>query len=907
MSDRVTSTDLMRRALAIACAALDEPEAARRGWADAQCGEDDTLRAEVQALLAADEAPERLLHAALDAPEAEDPWPGRTVGRYRIIERIGSGGMGTVYRAEPESGVTRQPVALKLIKRGMDTEEILRRFIREREILARLDHPHIARLLDGGMTTDGRPWFAMELVTGAPLIDYCDRRRMPLAERIALFLQVCDAVAYAHRNLVVHRDLKPGNVLVSSEGQSKLLDFGIAKLVDADGEAVTRSQAAMMTPDYAAPEQYERGQITTQTDVYLLGVMLTELLTGRRPPWPVRLKADETGELPRLDAAFASRAAQLDPALQALAERRGLSVAALARALRRDLDRIARQAMRWEPERRYAGAGAMADDLRRYLRGEPVLAMEASYAYRAGKFLRRHRLLVSAGLALALALSLSTAIAWRDAERLQLAQSQILSALALVQEVFLGADPYLSKGNETRAADLLDAAHARLQAHADLPAALATQLWAQLGSAYVSLDKRTGAEAALRAAIAAGQRALACRGGDCVGPDAAHTRVAMAAAQARLAHYTLVLDGDQSALGELEAAIAALRALKPLGRAELSQALQFLADNEFNQSRYERLDAISREAVEVLGDDAEVRERIGALANRASVLRVINQPEAALATAEAAYQLAERTQPPQPPGTRLLAEQQYAGALTALSRASDALPILRAARERAASINGAGSPLWTGLTWELANAEDSVGHPAAAVAEFQRLLPHLDTMKEANVAAIHNALGSALLATGEAPAAVAELERAREAMCGAAPPSLPCVIVSLNQVDARLVAGETAAAAAQLQALQASAPSGRLALRWHWLQARLQWARGDLVGAQAALAAARDCLGTEAATPLDQARLAAIAAQIAESRGDRAGALQAWKSAEAAYAQVWADAPPVLQRVRARIAELSAP
>ena len=311
------STEMMRRALAIACAALDEPEAQRRSWAEQQCGNDATLRAEVVSLLAADETPERALERSLDAVETSDPWPGRLVGRYRIGARIGSGGMGTVYRAEPESGLPLQPVALKLIKRGMDTDEILRRFLREREILARLVHPNIARLLDGGMTVDGRPWFALELVDGAALLEYCDDKRLPVSGRVDLMLQICDAVAYAHQNLVVHRDLKPGNVLVTSDGQVKLLDFGIAKLIDADGEAATRSMVGIMTPDYAAPEQYERGLITTQTDVYLLGLLLAELLTGRRPAWPIRRDAEAGIEPARLEAADRPRLRADSPAIDA--------------------------------------------------------------------------------------------------------------------------------------------------------------------------------------------------------------------------------------------------------------------------------------------------------------------------------------------------------------------------------------------------------------------------------------------------------------------------------------------------------------------------------------------------------------------------------------------------------------
>ena len=369
------STEMMRRALAIACAALDEPETQRRRWAEEQCGNDATLRAEVVSLLAADETPERALERSLDEPEIHDAWPGRLVGRYRVGERIGSGGMGTVYRAQPESGMPCQPVALKLIKRGMDTDEILRRFLREREILARLVHPNIARLLDGGMTVDGRPWFALELVDGAPLLDYCDELRLAIAPRVDLMLQICDAVAYAHQNLVVHRDLKPSNVLVTRDGLIKLLDFGIAKLVDADGEAATRSVQAIMTPDYAAPEQYERGLITTQTDVYLLGLLLAELLTGKRPAWPVRAAAEAGVEPPRLDLPFSARGASQDSTLAELASHRGSTVGALARSLRGDLDRITRRAMAYQSERRYASVAELAADLRRYRRGEPVQAM----------------------------------------------------------------------------------------------------------------------------------------------------------------------------------------------------------------------------------------------------------------------------------------------------------------------------------------------------------------------------------------------------------------------------------------------------------------------------------------------------------------------------------------------------
>src|SRR5690606_15593938 len=208
-----------------------------------------------------------------------DPDEDRRIGPYRLVQRIGEGGMGTVYRAARADGQFEHEVALKLIHRNADTAERQRRFLTERQILARLHHPHIARLYDGGVTDEGAPYFAMEYVEGQPIDAYCDTQRLPVEARLDLFTQVCDAVQYAHRNLVVHRDLKPGNILVTQHGRVKLLDFGIAKLLDDDADFTTQT-AMPMTPAYASPEQMGGGTITTASDVYQLGVVLYELLTG---------------------------------------------------------------------------------------------------------------------------------------------------------------------------------------------------------------------------------------------------------------------------------------------------------------------------------------------------------------------------------------------------------------------------------------------------------------------------------------------------------------------------------------------------------------------------------------------------------------------------------------------------
>ncbi|GAB4329013.1 MAG: hypothetical protein Kow0074_25290 [Candidatus Zixiibacteriota bacterium] len=403
-------TDRWKRVQELFDAAVDLSPAEREALLAQECRGDDELRAEVESLLAADAGAGGLLDGhAVDVidVEAAPSREGSAIGPYRLVKEIGAGGMGTVYLAERADGQFRQKVALKVIRRGMDTEQILQRFAGERQILARLQHPNIARLFDGGMTDDGVPYFTMEYIDGEPIDQYCDRRRLTIDERLRLFLTVCDAVDYAHRNLVVHRDLKPGNMLVTDDGTLKLLDFGIAKVIGPIEDAtqlksITRTGARVMTPGYASPEQIRGDAVTTSTDVYSLGVVLYKLLTGLRP---YAMTGDNPLEAERAvlmtdpnrpsTAVIAlpefTGADDTEVSASRLAEARHTTPERLRRRLSGDLDNICLMALRKEPDRRYASAGHLRDEIRRHLEGLPVEARPDTIGYRVSKFARRYR------------------------------------------------------------------------------------------------------------------------------------------------------------------------------------------------------------------------------------------------------------------------------------------------------------------------------------------------------------------------------------------------------------------------------------------------------------------------------------------------------------------------------------
>jgi eukaryotic-like serine/threonine-protein kinase len=379
------------------------PAEARNRFLAERCGADDVLRRELEAMLAASSADRALAVERLIVDDAADthevdPWLRTCLGPWCLVGVLGRGGMGTVYRAKRVDGEYAQTVAVKLVRSGPRDPFAIQRFRTERQVLAHLQHPNIAGLLDGGFARDGTPYLAMELVEGLPINEWCESEQLSVDARLRLFRVVCDAVHHAHRSLIVHRDLKPSNILVSRSGIVKLLDFGIAKLLDPDawalGSPVTRAEMRLITPEYAAPEQERGGQITTATDVYALGVVLYELLTGVRPREHAGCNAnpDAVDERPPLVAP--SEAIRRADRADAAESRR------LVRRIRGDLDRIVLTALRDEPERRYSSAGHLGEEIDRFLEGRTVLAQPDTLRYRARKFVRRNRLMVTAAAVL---------------------------------------------------------------------------------------------------------------------------------------------------------------------------------------------------------------------------------------------------------------------------------------------------------------------------------------------------------------------------------------------------------------------------------------------------------------------------------------------------------------------------
>ena len=384
--------------------ALELPDPKRAAFLDQACGSDEELRQEVEALLEVSADVDDFIEKP--ALAQSDDWLsgliGSRIGPYRVVELLGEGGMGAVYRAVRDDGDFQQQIAIKLVKRGMDTNAILRRFRAERRILARLDHPNICKLLDGGVTEDGLPYFVMEYLQGAPIQTYCQERKLSVDERLKLFVQLCGAVEYSHRNLVVHRDLKAKNILVTEEGVPKLLDFGIAKLLNDDSATnpdPTIAADRLFTPDYASPEQIRAESITTAADIYSLGVLLYEILTGHRP---FQLNGLPHAEMARVIT-------EQDPPRPSV-----VAPGEIARELAGDIDTIILKAMHKSPDRRYGSAQTMADDIRRHMAGRPVEAHGDSLGYRARKFLQRNRVLVlAASLALFGLFAGGIAAAWQ--------------------------------------------------------------------------------------------------------------------------------------------------------------------------------------------------------------------------------------------------------------------------------------------------------------------------------------------------------------------------------------------------------------------------------------------------------------------------------------------------------------
>ncbi|AVP99056.1 hypothetical protein C7S18_18595 [Ahniella affigens] len=465
------------------------------------CVDEPALRAEVDALLAADAranqeatelggaAPDLMLALHRDHQNA---LAGQRLGPWRLLREIGRGGMGAVYLAQRDDGEYVQQAAIKLVRPGWDLGELLQRFRAERQILATLNHPNIARLLDGGVSADGKPYLVLEYVEGSEIGQYCDTEQLTIECRLQLFLTVCAAVSHAHHRLVVHRDLKPSNIMIDATGQVKLLDFGIAKLIESK-TSITGTQTRVFTPEFAAPEQLRGEVVTTSVDVYALGLLLFHLLTGRKP----------YGITATTPAAYEHAILNLEPQRpsQAVLDRdpdaptqiidcaaaRQLQPQQLSTALSGDLDAIILKALRKEPEQRYASASALADDVERYLQHEPVLARRGNLRYRMTRFLQRHALASALGMIAVLSLLVGAGVALWQAEQAAAEARKSRAALDFMTGLFTLADPVATQGERVTARELLDTGSHRIREQLlDQPDARAELLLA-MGDAYRGL------------------------------------------------------------------------------------------------------------------------------------------------------------------------------------------------------------------------------------------------------------------------------------------------------------------------------------------------------------------------------------------------------------------------------------
>ncbi|HEY0458662.1 MAG TPA: serine/threonine-protein kinase [Pyrinomonadaceae bacterium] len=478
---------------------VELPPDERKSFIEEKAGGDYLIIREVRALLDSDEGAENFIENPLVAVSQlvrdETALTGKKIGSYLIEREIGRGGMGAVYRASRADEHFEKRVAIKLIKRGFDTDDIIRRFRHERQILAALDHPNITRLLDGGATDDGLPYLVMDYVEGLPLTRYCEDKEFSVNERLNLFLQICSAVIYAHRNLIIHRDIKPSNILVTPGGVPKLLDFGIAKLMALDSpQTIERHSTQMMTPEYASPEQILGQPVTTATDIYSLGVVLYELLTRHRP---FRIKGNNALEISK---AITDSAPLKPSSIVTQGRKTGNGHWAVSVELRGDLDNIILMAIRKEPDRRYSSVEQFAADINRYLRGLPVAARQDTFSYRASKFIQRNKAAVAAGAGVFAALVGGLAATKRQAKIARRQRDKAEEINQFLQKMLASANPR-SVGKDIKVIEVLSIAAESLETDFPKQPEIAADLETTLGLTYLSLGQLESAEKHLKSAL----------------------------------------------------------------------------------------------------------------------------------------------------------------------------------------------------------------------------------------------------------------------------------------------------------------------------------------------------------------------------------------------------------------------
>ncbi len=574
--------------------ALDQPPEERHEFVDQRCAGDVTLRDDVRSLLDAD--PD--LIDSFDKPLVRllEPDPQDTsLGRYEVLRTLGSGGGGVVYLARRADGEYHKHVAIKVSRRGLANEQARRRFLSERQILAGLEHPNIARLWDGGTTSDGRPYIVMEAVDGPSIDAYCRQLGLSIRQRLELFLKVCGAVQLAHRNLIIHRDLKPSNILVGSDGEPKLLDFGIAKNLDPEmAHLVTETDADLrvMTPQYASPEQVRGGAVTTATDVYGLGLVLYEMLTGQRPFDLTGKTLDQAREL----------ICEREPMRPSTAVRRTSGLRKdpghpvgpkAAKDLSGDLDSIVLKALRKEPELRYSTVERLAADIRRHLEGRPVEARRGTLPYRLGKLLRRHaKPVIATGLLLTLlsAFAIDRELQSRKTEQ---ARHRAEAAAIYLAEMFLFSRDTAREAHRVIPREMLDQGATMLGELDGMPE-LRAELMTAIGRGYLALSLTREAEPLIEGALELGKQT--------------HAESSQELVERR---FDLAwLRGGQGRFQEAEAIYREIQAttLKHWGDepAKIARMRNALAANLLDQGRYEEAGPLFEQALaakkEVLGE-----------------------------------------------------------------------------------------------------------------------------------------------------------------------------------------------------------------------------------------------------------------------------------------------------------------
>ncbi len=754
-------------------AALERPATERAAFVRAATADPELIAAALDVLDAGAAGPTLVTGGALP-PRAVDEAlaPGTVVGSFRVSAELARGGMGVVYLAARCDGTFEQEVALKVLKRGLDTDDVLRRFRRERQILARLRHPAIAKLLDGGAAPDGRPYFVMERIDGLPLDEFCAASGLDLEARIRLLIEIAAAVAHAHRNLVVHRDLKPSNILVTPDGRPHLLDFGIAGLLDPTGElAATRSDGHFLTPQWASPEQLAGEPATTLSDVFQLGLLLCSLVTGEPPA------------VNRGGAGGRGGAARTPPPPSAVITGRDGAASPRARRVRGDLDRIALRALAPDLEGRYPSADALAEDLERFLDGRPVRARRPTVAYRLGKLIRRHRLaaalsgLVALSLLSGVAGTLHQAAAARRAAEAAAREAQVAREVRdFMLGLFAAGDPMLASEVEPTVTELLERGAAPLLAGSPREPAVRAELLTAVGGAFVESGRFDRAEPLLREAVALLERSFG--GGD----------PRLAEPVSRLGDAALYLGRPADAEPLYERALALREHSLAADDPEVGIALTDLCVVRIELDRLDEASQVCPRAAAVLERAGPERRRdlAAALDPLAQLHLLRGAPEEAARVRHRAVELTEAVFGRDHPATGLRLNNY--GMLLLRSDARAAEEVLSRALAVLAGALGSDHPRVATVWSNLGSAHTRLGrHQEAAAAYEQALAIRRQRLGEtsvrtayaqSNLANAYHALGRSGAAEELALAAVAT----EEALLGPEHPSLGPALRILGQI-----------------------------------------------------------------------------------------------------------------------------